>query len=294
MITLLVVGDDKATVEDVLCPALPEDGYAIEVVPTIAEAARVLKRRGDTVDVVLVDWSVLETTEPSSRLPEWVRDHVSLESAEVLVHARGFDPDQIDRVMTSGAYYFLNRPFVPSQVFGMIRAAVASCRLKRQVALASRQMDQVAGLLRSGRFEVRSHEDADALASYLGAACGDPQKGIGFLELLRNAVEHGNLGIRYHEKGALLASKTFKNEVASRLTMPMYRDRVVEVVVEATDDRVVVDITDEGPGFDYERYLVMTPDRLFDNHGRGVLLASACLELAYTAPGNHVRAIARR
>lgn len=50
-------------------------------------------------------------------------------------------------------------------------------------------------------------------------------------------------------------------------------------------------ITDEGSGFDFERYMVLDEDRLFHSHGRGVLLASAVLDIEYLPPGNRVRVV---
>lgn len=290
MTTLLVVGDEETTFEDV--PILTDE-YEIELVKSVDDAARLMNERGDSFDAILIDWSVPEIARLDRALPAWVRDHASRDDVEVIVHARTFDPVHVDRVMTSGAYYFLTKPFVPSQLHALLRAAIDSCRLRREVARASRRMQSVAGLLGEGRFKVRTLEDADAIAAYLGAACSDSQQGVGFLELLRNAVEHGNLEISYAEKGELLGTSRFKQEIKQRLERPPYKDRFAEVSVMSFEDRMEVEIVDQGPGFEFERYLVMTPDRMFDNHGRGVLLASVCLELEYFEPGNRVRAIAR-
>lgn len=294
MVTLLVVCDDTTTVERVLRPALPEDTYQIELVQSVEEASRALAERGDSFDAILIDWSAPELAKLDAALPGWVREHAALDNAEVLVHARTFDPDSIDQVMTSGAYYFLTKPFVTAQLQGIVRAAVTSCRLKRELARTTGQMRSVAGLLGEGRFRVRTLSDADALAAFLGAACADPQQGVGLHELLRNAVEHGNLEITYEEKGVLLAKGAFDEEVERRLGAPPYADRFAEVAVKSTSDRLEVEIADQGPGFDFDRFLVMSPDRMFDTHGRGVLLASICLEIEYFRPGNRVRAIARR
>ena len=291
MTTLLVIGDKHTTLEDEL---LATDEFEIELVGNVEDASRVMAERGDAFDAILIDWSVPEVARLDTALPSWVRQHAARDDVEVVVHARTFNPEHIDEVMTSGAYYFLTKPFVSAQLQGIVRAAVASCRLKREVARTSGQMRNVAGLLGEGLFRIRTLDDADALAAYLGAACSDPQQGVGFLELLRNAVEHGNLEISYEEKGRLLKSGTFQQEIQRRIEAPLYVDRYATVVCTSSADRIEIEITDQGPGFDFERFLVMTPERMFDNHGRGVLLASICLEIEYFKPGNRVRAVARR
>ena len=62
----------------------------------------------------------------------------------------------------------------------------------------------------------------------------------------------------------------------------------MRVDLERTSDGLQVMIADEGPGFDFEKYLILDRERLFHTHGRGVLLASSTLDLAYTPPGNQV------
>jgi len=103
-----------------------------------------------------------------------------------------------------------------------------------------------------------------------------------------NAIEHGNLAISYEEKGKLLAKRQHAKELKRRLSLPEYRDRFVEVRIERVLGTLIVRITDQGLGFDFERYMTLDKKRLFDSHGRGVLMASSTLDLAYFPPGNLV------
>ena len=56
-------------------------------------------------------------------------------------------------------------------------------------------------------------------------------------------------------------------------------------------DRLELLIEDCGGGFDYRRYLDRDPTRILDRHGRGILMASALLDLDFVHPGNQVRVI---
>ncbi len=103
-----------------------------------------------------------------------------------------------------------------------------------------------------------------------------------------NAVEHGNLGITYDEKGRLLEEGKLADECQKRLTLPEYRDRRVEVRLSRGRGSIKITIRDEGEGFDFEKYKTIDEERLFHSHGRGVLMASATLDLEYVAPGNKV------
>lgn len=49
-------------------------------------------------------------------------------------------------------------------------------------------------------------------------------------------------------------------------------------------------MTDEGNGFDWNKYLEMSPDRAFDMHGRGIAMARMLSfdDLQYQGKGNVV------
>jgi hypothetical protein len=103
-----------------------------------------------------------------------------------------------------------------------------------------------------------------------------------------NAIEHGNLGISYEDKSRLLEQGNLKDEIARRLDSPENRDKRAVVELDRELDRFQIRIRDCGPGFDYRKYLTVDPNRLFDAHGRGILMAGGLFELRYVDPGNEV------
>jgi len=64
----------------------------------------------------------------------------------------------------------------------------------------------------------------------------------------------------------------------------------VEVWFERRSEEVTITIKDQGPGFDWRRYLEMSPDLAFQTHGRGIAMARAlCFDgLDYLGVGNEV------
>lgn len=71
------------------------------------------------------------------------------------------------------------------------------------------------------------------------------------VEILLNAIEHGNLGTAYEEKTAALAGDPldWQNVVAARVVDPRYRDRQATVENRLEGDHCSWTITDEGAGF---------------------------------------------
>jgi len=151
------------------------------------------------------------------------------------------------------------------------------------------------GRLTKGRFEFTNHTQAEHLSAMLALNTPFPEKAsMGIWELLSNAVEHGNLGIDMDLKGQLLTDGKLLEEVERRHTVKPYSDRVAIADFETFPDRIVLKVTDQGDGFDFERALEgeLPLDR---PNGRGIKLASMVSfdELNYSGNGNHVEAVFR-
>src|SRR4029079_9930024 len=113
--------------------------------------------------------------------------------------------------------------------------------------------------------------------------------------LLVNAVEHGNLGIGYQEKAALLDHGDLRGEIARRLSLPDLAARRVRVVLRREPDRLVVTIEDEGQGFDWKPFIEYDPERVLDRHGPGIAITRGMSfdEVSYEGRGNVVVATVR-
>ncbi|MEK9719685.1 MAG: ATP-binding protein, partial [Quisquiliibacterium sp.] len=130
------------------------------------------------------------------------------------------------------------------------------------------------------------------LARCLGGA-GSTRKTVQLVvqELLFNAIEHGNLGIDYNAKGALLIAGGLEDEIARRLADPDLGSRHVEVTYQLDGQRLSVTITDQGDGFAWDEYLHISDERIFHPHGRGLPMThSLADELVFTGRGNIVTA----
>jgi hypothetical protein len=106
-----------------------------------------------------------------------------------------------------------------------------------------------------------------------------------------NAVEHGNLGVTYQEKAQLKWEGDWEGEIARRLTLPEYSDRVATIRVERlAAETVRFTISDEGAGFDWQKFLTFDPDRAYDPNGRGIAMAKmlSFASLEYQGLGNVV------
>ncbi|MEQ1655865.1 MAG: PAS domain S-box protein [Nitrospira sp.] len=146
-------------------------------------------------------------------------------------------------------------------------------------------------LLRHGRFELQTLTEARNLAELLAYAFPDPSRTqLGLTELFVNGVEHGNLGISYAEKSALLDQGQLEAELIRRSALPEHRDKRVHITVERTDRNLEMTILDDGSGFDWRRYLDLDHRRADESHGRGIAMAKAVSfdQLDFQECGNQV------
>lgn len=112
---------------------------------------------------------------------------------------------------------------------------------------------------------------------------------VALLELLINAIEHGNCKISYDEKTAWLESnRDIMDLIRQKNADPAIRARKVyfSYAIDPESSRFV--IRDEGEGFDWRARMASKPDQP-GLHGMGMRMASVYVqELRYNEAGNEV------
>lgn len=150
------------------------------------------------------------------------------------------------------------------------------------------------GQQREGLFELRTLCEARQLAAFLAAQFPDPAAAaLGLIELMVNAVEHGNLGISTDEKADLLRRGVWEQEVQRRLLLPENASKRVRVELCRAARSLTLLIHDDGPGFDWRQYCELDPARALEPNGRGIALARqiAFPDLEYLGGGNVARVV---
>ena len=116
---------------------------------------------------------------------------------------------------------------------------------------------------------------------------------LGLVELLNNAVEHGNLGISAAEKHRALeaGNDSLTKLYRDRLANPVIRRRRVRIHMTSTREYSEWIIRDEGTGFPWRDVLArLNTADLLGLSGRGIFLAKLQFDvLEYQDPGNCVR-----
>jgi DNA-binding response OmpR family regulator len=209
----------------------------------------------------------------------------------VIMQTAAAGHDQVAEGLRLGAYYYLTKPYHRDSLVAVVNSAVDVMRRRRAL---SREIEQYQGLLvllDDGRFRVRTLPDAHALAAGLGTLAADsPSVALGLVELLINGIEHGNLGISFHDKAGLLAADAWEREVEARLALSENADKYVQVHVQREGSVMRISIRDCGPGFEWRRFVDLDESRALHPNGRGIAVARhiAFRSLEFVEPGNEV------
>lgn len=286
--TILVVDDDRTMVA-MLEAQLLRDGYTIITAHGGEEALRLVQLHANQLDTILLD-----RTMPGMdglTVMRHLKNDPLYQQIPVIMITGSDSPEQVREGIDAGVFYYLTKPAQESVLKSVLAAAMRD--RSQQRILRQHQLRQHKGftLIDTARFKCRTLEEAESLAVFIANSFPEPERsGSGLMELLVNAVEHGNLEVGYDLKSVLIEKGSWRHELARRVDLPQFQEKFVEVLLQIKPDGVYVQITDQGEGFNWRSYLMIDPSRTQDNHGRGIAQANAQSfdQLKYNAKGNQV------
>ncbi len=290
-ITILLVDDNAANLE-ILEGYLDHSGYTLVAACDGVEALEKLMREPHRYYAVLLDLMMPRMT--GMEVLQHMKAHPVLMQVPVIIQTAAASPAEVTRGLAAGAHYYLTKPFEKDDLLAILTTAI---RDRSAYLSVQEELESTAGtlqLLHNGTFRFQTLDEARRLAALLAHAYPDPSRVVtGILELLLNAVEHGNLGITYDEKSRFLEAGQLDEEIARRLKAPAYAGRRAVATFIRHGQDLYLSVIDEGSGFDWRPFLHLDPQRAFDTHGRGIATAKMVSfdSLEYHGAGNHVETV---
>lgn len=286
----ILVVDDEPLNREIIGEFLDDPDYQLSFAVNGEEAWSVLAAT-PPVDLVVLDrmMPVLD----GLTLLKRIKADPRFRDLQVIMQTAASAPEEVREGIEAGAYYYLTKPYQPEALHAIVRAALTDIAERRRTVSGAIRHDDVLPLPAQGEFNFRTLDQAHSLASSLAAMCPDPATvALGLTELLVNAIEHGNLDISYAEKKELRQNEGWEAEVARRLALPEFSQRIACVSVSHDHHAIVFTVEDQGLGFDWQRFLEFEPERAFDPNGRGIAMARqvSFAHLEYQGRGNIVQA----
>jgi CheY-like chemotaxis protein len=289
---ILVVDDELINLE-IIREYLEEARYDLDLVTDALQAWQRLDG-GSNYDLVILDRMMPGMN--GIELLKKMKADMRFRAIPVIMQTAASAPEQIREGIEAGAYYYLPKPYEPEVLTAIVRAALADIQEREEAGRHAAAHVKAMELIDLALFRFSRIEEVGPLIEVLASLCPTPELAAsGLTELLVNAVEHGNLGISYADKKQLRLEDRWETEVVRRFALPEYHERCVRVRVERHFDRLEFTVTDEGAGFDWQRYMEFDPERAGDPNGRGIAMARmlSFASLEYRGNGNTVVATIR-
>jgi CheY-like chemotaxis protein/anti-sigma regulatory factor (Ser/Thr protein kinase) len=284
---ILIVDDEELNLE-IISEYLSDD-YKISTAEDGVIAWEMLEKTPNAFDVILLDRMMPNMN--GMEVLEKIKQHSILQYCPVIFQTAKASVADIAEGLDAGAFYYLTKPFEEDVLLSVIKTAVSDRLRYKEIQHNLEQTNLTMGMLNSAVFEFKNLDDARSIASLISNACPEPEKIVmGLSELMVNAIEHGNLGITYDEKSILNENGTWVEEVASRLQLEQNINKVANINFQRQADKIEITIADQGEGFDWKSYMDFDPDRVMDNHGRGIAIANklSFSSVEYRGKGNEV------
>jgi len=292
--TTVLLVDDNAVNLEILEDYLSDSGYTLVSACDGVEALGKLTHEPHRYHAVLLDLMMPKMT--GMEVLRHIKAHPTLAQVPVIIQTAAASPTDVTEGLTAGAHYYLTKPFERAALLAILTTAIRDRSTYQAVQEELTRTAETLQLLRNGTFRFQTLNEAQRLAALLAHAYPDPSRVVtGLLELLLNAVEHGNLGITYREKSHFLNIGQLDEEIARRLEEPAYASRYATATFVRDGYDLHLSVIDEGSGFDWLPFLQLDPQRAFDTHGRGIATAKMISfdTLEYHGVGNHVEAVVR-
>ena len=290
--TQLLLVDDSPLNLKILLEFLPQPDYRCTTAQGGLQAWEMLEAQPDRFHAVLLDRIMPEMD--GMEVLRKMKQHPVLSQIPVIMQTAASTHQQTLEGLQAGAYYYLAKPFEKATLQAIVDAAVRDHISYLEVRQDLRRTTTTMRLLDSGTFRFKTPEEAKNLAMLLAHAYPDANRVVtGILELTLNAIEHGNLNIGYKEKSRLIEEEQLDSEIERRLSDPLYSSREATAQFVRRPDTLSLHISDQGRGFEWQKYLNFDPDRAFDTHGRGIAMANKLSfdTIEYRGNGNQVIAV---
>jgi DNA-binding response OmpR family regulator len=284
----VLVVEDEEGVRGLLGEVIALDGHQIRMAENGRQGIDICKEFEPDLIVSDIEMPVMNGLEMVERIRRF-----DTESIVVIITGHGSEEYAV-QALRLGAHNYLKKPIQIADLRALMK--------KYQSVVANRTIaGSVPGTTVRREFTMKFEnclEMVDKVVDHLVIQAADRlsrknRLGIhlGLLELLVNAMEHGNLEITYEEKSKALEGNGLQSLRNERRAIHALANRRVTVDFRSDDTGCEWRISDEGKGFDWR----MVPDPLdpgnaTSHNGRGIAISRRHFdEFEYLGNGNVVR-----
>jgi len=284
----VLLAEDSRTYRKFVAGMFASEGCKVNEAANGAEAIQLIENSGIQFDLIVSDIEM-----PELDGVELAKYNYQNSLIPFMVITSTGDANKALELTRLGVQDYMLKPFDAKTFMSVVKSVVSRARLRSGVDAGSVEFD---GNLASEKFPSTQAGLAEAsiwlenrvsdrlfsgeLANFMGH----------IFEFLINAHEHGNLGMTESEKGSLLGEGKYQDYLKER---DLDCTSKISLEISIVDKVVAVNISDEGKGFDFEKYLQMTDEDVIERislpNGRGIIMAKTYFDrLKYENNGSSI------
>ena len=290
--TILAIDDDPVNL-DIITSYLEENkDYEVITAADGVEGWDILSKSHQDIKLILVDRMMPNMD--GMELSKMVLDDSEMSNIPIIMQTAAAEKKQVEEGIKLGVYYYLTKPYEEDKLLALVKSAIDSYNIHENISKEIKNNKDISPLLEEDVLYCRTLTDVQELSPKIAKLFPDPERVIiGIVEILTNAIEHGNLNISYHNKTQFLNNNCWKQEVERRLSLQENLDKKVTITVSRSESELKLTVKDDGQGFEWKKYMDISPNRVTDNHGRGIALSKLMSfdKIEYKHPGNEVDCI---
>ena len=289
--TILVV-DDEEIIRTTIQKKLTRDGYNVISFESSEDILYFLKNSGQKADLIITDIKLtqMDGIELLRRI-----NNLNDPPLPVLIISGHGDVEDAIEALRYGASDYIKKPFDINDLTYSVKTILKRKHEKKlsenfaKFKLSEKSVLEIpndASLINT----VSSNFTKDLPTIGLFDYTTSENISLSLQEAITNAMFHGNFEIdsSLRDSGGM---KEYNNEINKRKNLSPYKDRTVKITYELTPDYVVYEVTDQGPGFDYNLLPdPKDPENFLKNSGRGILIILLNMdEVTWHDRGNIIR-----
>lgn len=284
---ILAVDDEALNLEILLEYFADEPSFSLHTADGGEAAWHMLQNPENNFKAILLD-RMMPNLDGIGLLKR-IKGDARLAGIPVIMQTAANSASQIREGLEAGAYYYLTKPYRRDNLLAIVHAALIDAEARNVLRFQLHNHINSLQFLQQAEFSIRTIDEASQLASFVAQACPNAEMVVmGISELLINAIEHGNLGLSYAEKSYLKRDDCWRPEIERRAALAINADKEVKLSFRRDEQTITLRVSDQGNGFDWQKFLEIDPERAFDPNGRGIALARLLSfgSLSYEGCGN--------
>lgn len=281
----ILVADDEPSIRKILHKLLDRHGYETLEASNGLEALKIFEEKKPDIvisDIRMPEMNGLDLLRAIKR--------ISPEACVTIMTGFGTEEVAIEAIR-SGACNYFKKPFQASELLYAIGALAELVMHRKREVVDFSTVSSETRICHVGNDVNQVYPLIQELTRTLQGFPYDVESiQIGLLEIITNAIEHGNLGITFQEKQEALKRGTFDELYRTKQASDPASGKIVEIGYEFSPSEVRYTITDSGGGFDWKNLPdSRDPKNIMETSGRGIIMTRLLMdEVSFNEAGNSV------